>query len=526
MTTDAGREERRIALNTAALLMAQVAGLAAQAGSVVLIARGMGPSGLGQFSYISLTVLLAWTFVEFGLDTMLVRESAGTAKLHGRILGETIVARLPLAAVAMLALWMAPLPLQGATDETRSALRVASLMLVVSCAGGAFEALVHARERMGTVAGIQLASGALKIAGVAAVLWLNAGIVGLAVILVAIRMVETALYLLAARQLGLGVKEVFSRPASGRDDEGGLAPIPSSTEGPPYPSVALDMRAVGRRLCRALPFAIAGIGGIVQLHGDVFVLGLLLGDFSVGLYRAAKGILDSCRLLPNAAFGALYPAIVRRSSGEVEPGSDSILVQRSLIGVGLVALTGALAASLFASPLIQFMYGPRYAAGAPILQIAIWTLVPLVANTHIAARLFARGQVWYVAGVSAFGAAMTIGLNGLAVPHFGPTGAAYVALGTEIAMLGLYGPVVVQVLKTRLVTIALGGLALAAGLQFILIPAILRRYQEHQSITGQLDGRSASLLSLAICFGLLALLGWAMTVSGSAPSASEREKRS
>ena len=103
-------ERGRFATSWGFLIAAQLAGLLAQMASILLIARALGPAGLGQFSYLSLVILVGWTFVEFGLDNKLIRDFAGNPSLAGKLLSETVLARLPLALLTVAALWILPLP--------------------------------------------------------------------------------------------------------------------------------------------------------------------------------------------------------------------------------------------------------------------------------------------------------------------------------------------------------------------------------------------------------------------------------
>ena len=136
--------------------------------------------------------------------------------------------------------------------------------------------------------------------------------------------------------------------------------------------------------------------------------------------------------------------------------------------------------------------------------------MPLVPNTLIAARLFAAGRAWKVAWVSGLGAAATFELNAIFVPALGPVGAGWAILGAELAMLGLFAPELRADLGLRLprrpafrplrmwAAPVLGGLALAGGLRFVLLPEVFRRYAARQPVAGLLDGRAISLGTLAL----------------------------
>src|SRR5262249_46375836 len=198
------------------------------------------------------------------------------------------------------------------------------------------------------------------------------------------------------------------------------------------------------------------------------------------IYRAAKGILDSCRLLPNAAFGALYPAVTRWATAGIPEARARAAFRRALAAVLGAACAIAIGLTFLAGPLVSLLYGARFAESAALLRLLAWTLVPLVPNTLIAARLFAAGRAWKVAWVSGLGAAATFELNAILVPLLGLAGAAWAVLGAELAMLGLYAPEFLADLGLRLprppallplterAAPVLRGLGLRGGVWFVL----------------------------------------------------------
>lgn len=480
-------DARRVAAGSAALLGAQLAGLAAQLGSVLLIGRALGPTGLGQLSYATATVLVAWTVVELGLDTMLVRDAAGAEPAPGRLFGETLLAQVPLALLAIVALWLVG-PFLPASAATVGALRTYSLSLVASAVAGAGEALVRSRERMALVGGVVAVSGACRLGGVALVLSRGGGVGALAALLLGVRVLEAALYTALVARLGVRAAQI----------------------GAARPSEAL------RRLRQTLPFAVAGMAGMLQLQGDVLVLGALAGERALGLYRAARGVLDVSRLMPNAVFGALYPASARL--GRAPPARGVALFRRTLATATLLGAGGAAGATLLAPWLVERLYGARYAESVPVVQLVIWTLGPLVPNTVVAARLFAAGRAWRVAGVSAAGAGATLGLAALLTPAYGASGAAGAALLGELTMVALYTPDLVRELDAGRAlrraglaarrfgpAAAIGG-AIAAALSLAILPEAFRRYGEQRALSGTFGGAGPSLLSLVANLGLLAAL--------------------
>lgn len=80
--------------------------------------------------------------------------------------------------------------------------------------------------------------------------------------------------------------------------------------------------------------------------------------------------------------------------------------------------------------------------------------------------------------------------------------------------------------SARLAIVLLGGLGLAATLWFIVLPTVFQRYHERTMAIGQLDGRTASLVSLAISMALAILLAWGSGPGCDPPAESaERERK-
>ena len=130
------------------------------------------------------------------------------------------------------------------------------------------------------------------------------------------------------------------------------------------------------------PWRLSGSGPIVALGGTNTVLsvcgsitarapellvGRILSEVAVGLFARASGLALQLRLLVSGAVtGVFYPAF-RKVRDEGQPlGPPYLRVVAAYTGITWPAMAGI---AVLAAPLVDLLYGPRWAEAAPLL---IW----------------------------------------------------------------------------------------------------------------------------------------------------------
>jgi O-antigen/teichoic acid export membrane protein len=171
------------------------------------------------------------------------------------------------------------------------------------------------------------------------------------------------------------------------------------------------------------------------LQTDLFLVKRLsppgASNLRAGLYSAA---LDLSRLPYQAiavpAALVLLPAVSRGiAAGDRGAAADALrrAMRYVLIGVGLCATI--LAAN--AEPLLQLVFGSRYAGGAEALRVVPFGVLAFSVFYLYASALIGGGRPLHAAALGAATLVLDVALNALLIPRYGLSGA---AAGTSIAL--------------------------------------------------------------------------------------------
>jgi O-antigen/teichoic acid export membrane protein len=172
----------------------------------------------------------------------------------------------------------------------------------------------------------------------------------------------------------------------------------------------------------------------LQLRLNTILLERLTSTAEVGYYAAATRFVEAGRVIPNALFGALLPALTAYS-GNLQP--LELTFRRTMLA--LAAFGGALAVltSLLAPMIIALTYGSAFALAAPALTMAMWALLPAVLRGGRTLYWYAQGHEQYANAVTGVTLGLQFVLGLLLIPRYGALGAAFVTLITETLALAL-----------------------------------------------------------------------------------------
>lgn len=164
------------------------------------------------------------------------------------------------------------------------------------------------------------------------------------------------------------------------------------------------------------------IGSIIQLFNyrlDVFLINFFLTPLNVGIYTVSVMIAEMIWYIPNAVGYVLFPKI----SASDPQTADRITPQVSRITLSLTILTG-IGISLVSSPVIQLLFGERFASAARPLNILIPGVIALGITKVLGNDLSARGKPEYPTITSSIALALSAGISIMVIPAYGIVGAA------------------------------------------------------------------------------------------------------
>gem|GEM_PF-325365 len=436
---------RRVASNTFILLGVNLSGAVLGFLIAVISGRGLGADGLGRYSLV-----LAWTFglgmfAEFGLNTLITREVARDKDRASEFLFTSLVAKTVLAFFLVAALVIAA-PSIAHESELIAALQLGSILIWFNALYGSFTAIFRAFERMTPILILNIGGLALQLTGTLLLIANGQNIVPL----IALGIIIQATQAFAAF--------VFYRVTFAS-----LAPFRVSIA-----SLAMMLRA-------ALPFAFASVISAIEARANFVLLGSLQTDNAVGIYSAASRFTDAAKFLPNAFFGAAFPAFAAMAAG-----SENYF-RRARFSLFLFAGAAALALTAFAQPILTISFGSAFTQAQPALIILSWSLVPALVNGLTLLFLYARGEESRANKLLTLSLVVQLIAAMPLIQTFGASGAAFSALIGDLALFALLNA------KLRLTFYALRKFLIPVSIfsAAILIRLILIQQTQFDGLYGQ-----------------------------------------
>ena len=173
----------------------------------------------------------------------------------------------------------------------------------------------------------------------------------------------------------------------------------------------------------AFPFLLLAGAQVVNYQADVLMIGLLMEQRDVGLYRVAVQIADAMGVILVSVSVVIAPHLARLHAKGDWSSLRRILVAAHRGGfAALLVLAGLIV--LFGEPLLVLLFGVEYAVAFMPLVILVSgkALYATVGYAGLALSMFGLASVATL--VTLVTAGVNVGLNLLLIPSFGTLGAA------------------------------------------------------------------------------------------------------
>lgn len=389
---------RNVLYAGAGLLGSRVLGLAIS----VLVARALGVEEFGVYGLAIAYTSLWSVLMDGGSATLATREVA-------RGQGDAVLGALFTLKPALILVAYAGLYLGGWLGGFRPLVQGTVLLVGIGAASGAYLALALAafrgREEFGIESAHLLGERFLFAAGAAVALSAGAGLIGIATAFAASWTLVTlvAFRLLRRRH---GVSWRFDLAVLGRQGTGLLK--------------------------AAAPLFVADALTQVHVRNGPIILELAGATVGVGLYVAARRLIEALHLFPSAFGVALLPRLVSAWTESAVRGSDQMRV--ALRFMGTVALEALVAGWLWAEEIIGYVFGNAFAPSAGLLRILLGALVFMMLNSVLSVSLVARGEERLYATVLGVAAAVNLPVTLLLVRQLGPAAPAWASLMSEAVL--------------------------------------------------------------------------------------------
>lgn len=396
-----GTAPRRIAGSFLTMMGGELAARVLTLLATVRLSRVLGVDEFGALAFAAAVVLYLLLLSDFGLDLFGTREVAVLGDGARKALVEAVLGlRLVAAAAAPVVL----LPL--------------AVVLPVSTGTKTLVAL----------SGLSLVPLALTLR------WLFIGLERPAIVAWATTAGQVA-FLLGTLILIRGPRDVWRVPAVQAGGELLTAVILLAAArrrlGPFRPR--LDPAMWRRILPQSLPTLGADVARTAVYSFDVVVLGVLLSEAAVGRYAVATRLLLLVLVLGRVYYLAILPSFTRALRHRHDQASATLhLAARGATLATAPVMAGGL---VLAGPILGGLFGPDYAAAAPIFQVLAPCVMLVVVGGACRHALLVLGRQRLDARNVAMGAALNIALNLALIPTLHAVGAALATTLAEAAIL-------------------------------------------------------------------------------------------
>lgn len=180
-------------------------------------------------------------------------------------------------------------------------------------------------------------------------------------------------------------------------------------------------RRVRTLLSDSWPLILSGIAVVTYMRIDQVMIKLMFGDTELGIYSVAVRLTEALYLIPTAIIGSTLPKITKSYKESKESFYDE--VQNLYNTVSLISYISIFFVFIFANLIVSTVYGSDYADSILVLRILVWTA--LFVNLGIVQYSFIIIMNWtfmYMVIVF-FASLLNIGLNYLLIPKHGAVGA-------------------------------------------------------------------------------------------------------
>lgn len=390
---------RRVAANGGWWLAERFGWLGLTLATNVVIIRSLGPAAYGELSYVLALVGLLAPLAQFGMSGLVARALLERPGEEVAVLRAALLMRLAGGAIACgvgLA-WWAWLESQPTSRWIVLVLLVAQATTAFQVAEYWFQVKYRAAALVPWRTGVAVLAALLKVAVAVATRdpVLVAGVFAIEYLL------QGTAALLAMRRSG----GFWLRP--GRSAEW------------------------LRWFTRRAPWLLASsLAAVVYLRIDILFLERMRGAEEAGVYAVAARLSEVWYMVPEALMSAAFPALWSRR-GDASAYLRNL--QGSLDALAALALVVALVVQVAGAPLVELLFGERYAASTPVLQIHVWAGVFIFMRALLSRWLMAEEMLQYSMVTHLTGAVMNVALNLVLIPRHGAVGA---AVATVISYAG------------------------------------------------------------------------------------------
>jgi len=413
---------RRVAKNTLAPVILTLFNRVIDFAFAALMARILGPRGLGRYATATNVYLWFDTIANFGLDMYLMRElSQDRARGRQLFVNTTLLRLLLFVGVApILGGFLAGRQAVGTPLPAETVWMVVLLYagLLPGTLANSLTALFRACEKHEVPAAIQTVTTIVKVTLGTLVLVGGLGIIGLAGAAILTNVVTVmVLGALAWRMIWSELPQAEARLAR--------------------PLGAL-LRSQRRMLVASWPLMASLLLQSLFAGANVVLLQYFQGDAVVGWYDAArKWVMNMLNIVPSLFTFAIFPVISRQAVEDRGRLRRSYRLSAKLLI--MIALPVAVVVTLLAAPMVRVLSGAAFLPhGAVALRILVWSIIFGWINSLTNYVLIALNRQRYVVLASGARVVFAVAANVLFVPAFNYLASTWIIISGELLLALLF----------------------------------------------------------------------------------------
>ena len=361
-------------------------------GIIVLLSRTLGPTGLGQYSFIFYYVGLLGVFSDLGVGVYFMREVARDREKLNGLLPDVLGFKIVLAVVNFLIIagitlflpkpeWMKVLIILASAEAMLTWISYLFIRIMYAHEVTKYEAIARTVERF----------WAFFVGG--AVLW---------------HFRELSPFILSLLA-GYTIREVL-RIRFGRGFVRGRV------------RVSFRPEAWKNLLKKSYPFWLIGLFTLIYYRTDMVMLSLMRGDYDTGIYRAAYTLIEVALFVPNIVVSTTMPSMARLWKEDRK--TLDVLFKRSFQMLLALGVAGTVGYYILARLGILIVFGEKFLPSVPVMRILAIAIPFMFLNSLLGSYMNATEKELTFTKITGFTALLNVMLNYILILHYGAEGAA------------------------------------------------------------------------------------------------------
>jgi O-antigen/teichoic acid export membrane protein len=417
---------KTVGKNILVLFVSQIASMGLGFFYLIISARYLGPELFGLLTFGLAFTGIFGLLLDLGLNNLAIREVARDKSRANDYLSNITFIKL-LAGVITFGLTAVAAHILGYMGETIAVVYLLTLSTIFVAFTASFYAIFQSFEKMEYQSVGAILSSLVLLTGAIFLIVRGAAVVAFAAMyLIANALVFGYSFFICARKFHL-----FK------------------------PKVDLDFWWPTIR--QALPFGLSGVFVTIYFWIDSLLLSLIQGNQAVGWYNAGYRLVFSLLFIPTIFSAAVFPAMSRFHVSSHD--SLELMWQEFLRFMLILSIPIAVGTTLLAGKIIALVFGEGYAPSVAVLQLLIWSLVLIFANSTFIRLFESTNKQIVVTKITGLMVVVNVAINLELIPKFSYVGASIAILITELISLVLFFLLAERALylhkKTELASIAL-----------------------------------------------------------------------